>query len=896
MSSRAIRTPCLVLFVAAALSSLLVCAVPSAFASSCPQQAAAAPAQNPVPLQVIVVASQSEAEKIRAELEQGADFSALAKDKSTDPTANSGGYMGMVDPASLRPELREALRGVAPGGLSAIVHLPSGYTILKVLAAAPPAQSSPSASQQPQQAEAQRSNMGLAGNALQAMSAQGIMRNTADVSGLNEAEGALARFNKPDDWNQDPTEICQMRKDSYAHAKSQLEKFLAGDPSAIPAGAPAGGPQPAGHMFDRIQAVFGLGQLAAYQGDMNDAIAQYEKAAALASQSLPDAMPVFDETLGVAYLQRSEVENNVYRDPGERCIFPIAQRDKYAKTADSSKAIQYFLRYLKQKPDELEVKWLLNIAYMTTGAYPAGVPPQYLLDPKLFESAENFGRFKDVAHAAGVDSFAMAGGVIVDDFDNDGLLDIVSSSMDMCQPLHYFHNNGDGSFTDRAAQAHLSDQLGGLNIIQADYNNDGCMDILVLRGGWEVPQRKSLLRNNCDGTFTDVTVAAGLAQPATSTQAAVWTDINNDGLLDLFVGSENGAAQLFLNNGDGTFKDISHSAGIDTVAYAKGVVAADYDNDGWPDLYVSNFQGENLLYHNNHDNTFTEVAHDAGVLGNGRGFAAFFLDYDNDGWPDIFVTSYFTSVDETVRTYLGLPHNVTTLKLYRNLGNGTFQDVTKSVGLNKVFMPMGGNFGDFDNDGFLDIYLGTGNPSYASLVPNVLLHNDGAKKFTDVTFSSGTGELHKGHGVAFADFENNGKVDIAEEIGGAVPGDRHAFRLFENPGNDNDWITVKLVGVKSNRSAIGARIHITVTNAGSAPREIYRTVGSGGSFGASPLEQHIGIGKNAHIDNIEIWWPTSGTRQNFKSVDANQFLQIKEFDTSFTKLTRRSYVLGGVKP
>jgi tetratricopeptide (TPR) repeat protein len=866
---------------AVAIWSLSLCVAPSARPAACLLQATAP--TTPIPLQVIVVASQSEAEKIRAELRQGADFAALAKDKSTDPSANNGGYMGVVDPASLRPELREALRGVAPGGLSPIVHLPSGFTILKVLAAPP---QTPAASSQ--QAEPPRSNMGSAGTALQAMSAQGIMRNTADVSGLNEAEAALARFDKPTDWNQDPATICKMRNESYAHAKSQLEKFLAGDPSASPGGAPPGGPRP----IDRIQAIFGLGQLAAYQGDMNEAIAQYEKAATLAEQSLPEATPVFDETLGVAYLHRSEVDNNIYRDPGDRCIFPMAPKDKYSKTADSAKAIQYFLRYLKQKPDELEVKWLLNIAYMTTGAYPSGVPPQYLLDPKLFESGENVGRFKDVAPAAGVSSFAMAGGVIVDDFDNDGLFDIVSSSMDMCQPLHYFHNNGDGTFTDRAAQAHLSDQLGGLNIIQADYNNDGCTDILVLRGGWEIPQRKSLLKNNCDGTFTDVTKAAGLAEPATSTQTAVWTDINNDGLLDLFVGSENGPAQLFLNNGDGTFKDISHSAGIDKITYAKGVVAGDYDNDGWPDLYVSNFQGENLLYHNNHDNTFTEVAHDAGVLGNGRGFAAFFLDYDNDGWPDIFVTSYFTSVDETVRTYLGLPHNVTSLKLYRNLGNGTFRDVTREVGLNKVYMPMGGNFGDFDNDGFLDIYLGTGNPSYASLIPNVLLKNIDGKKFVDVTSSSGTGELHKGHGVAFADLENNGKVDIAEEIGGAVPGDRHAFRLFENPGNDNDWITVKLVGVKSNRGAIGARIHVTVENAGAPPREIYRTVNSGGSFGASPLEQHIGIGKSAHIDNIEIWWPTSNTRQNFRNVDSNQFIQIKEFDTTFTKLDRKPYHLG----
>jgi tetratricopeptide (TPR) repeat protein len=684
-------------------------------------------------------------------------------------------------------------------------------------------------------------------------------------------------------------EICKIRNESYAHAKSQLEKFLAGDASAMPPGAPPGRPKP----IDSIEAIFGLGQLAAYQGDMNAAIEQYEKAAKLSEQNLPEAIPVFDETLGVAYLHRSEMDNDVYRDPGEKCIFPIAPRDKYAKTADSARAVQYFLHYLKQKPDDLEVRWLLNIANMTMGTYPGGVPKEYLFDPKIFQSAEDVGRFKDVAPAAGVNTFSMAGGVIVDDFDNDGLLDIVSSSMDMCQALHFFHNNGDGTFTDRAKQANLSDQLGGLNIIQTDYDNDGCPDILVLRGGWEVPQRKSLLKNNCDGTFTDVTKAAGLAEPATSSQTAVWTDVNNDGLLDLFVGNENGASQLFLNNGDGTFKDISHSAGVDGVSYAKGVATADYDNDGWPDLYVSNFQGENLLYHNNHDNTFTEVAHDAGVLGNGRGFAAFFFDYDNDGWPDIFVTSYFTSVDETVRTYMGLPHNVTSLKLYRNLGNGTFHDVTREVGLNKVFMPMGGNFGDFDNDGFLDIYLGTGNPSYASLVPNVLLKNVDGKKFEDVTSSSGTGELHKGHGVAFADVENNGKVDIVTEIGGATPGDRHAFRLFENPGNGNDWITLKLVGVKTNRAAIGARIHITVENAGSGPRSIYRTVGSGGSFGASPLEQHIGLGQSARIMNIEIWWPTSNTRQNFANVAANEFIQVKEFEKEFTKLERKPYALCG---
>jgi hypothetical protein len=210
-------------------------------------------------------------------------------------------------------------------------------------------------------------------------------------------------------------------------------------------------------------------------------------------------------------------------------------------------------------------------------------------------------------------------------------------------------------------------------------------------------------------------------------------------------------------------------------------------------------------------------------------------------------------------------------------------------------MPMGSNFGDIDNDGYLDIYLGTGNPSYGSLLPNVLLHNKEGKFFSDVTAASGTGELHKGHGVAFADIDRDGDEDLLEEVGGAVPGDAHAFRLFENPGNGNDWINIKLVGVKSNRSAIGVRIKVTVENEGKGTRSIYRTVGSGGSFGASPLEQHIGLGKSARISQVEIWWPSTKTRQTFANVAKNQFLEIKEFATNYTKLERKSFRLGGAK-
>jgi hypothetical protein len=458
--------------------------------------------------------------------------------------------------------------------------------------------------------------------------------------------------------------------------------------------------------------------------------------------------------------------------------------------------------------------------------------------------------------------------------------------------MRYFHYNGDGTFSDRSAQAGLSDQLGGLNVVAADYNNDGCIDLLVLRGGWEFGMRKSLLRNNCNGTFSDVTGQSGLDARVTQTQSAVWADIDNDGNLDLFIANENSPAQLFHNRGDGTFEDISHAAGVDRTAFSKAVTAADYDNDGFVDFYVSNFDGSNFLYRNNGDRTFTEIAAQAGVREPLFSFSTWFFDYDNDGWPDLLVTDYPWSVDDIMRSYLHQPARSETMKLYRNLHNGTFEDVTAKVGLDRVFMPMGTNFGDVDNDGFLDMYLGMGNPSLGSLTPHELLRNDAGKRFVDITASSGTGELHKGHGIAFADLRRNGQEDIISENGGAIPAEKHTLRLFQNPGNRNDWVNLRLVGVKSNRMAIGAKIHVTVQNAGETARSIWRTVGETSSFGGNPTEQHIGLGPDAKIVSVDIFWPASGTHQHFAHVDKNVFIEIKEFDNSFTRLERKPVHMG----
>jgi tetratricopeptide (TPR) repeat protein len=822
-----------------------------------------APAQT-VTLRVIVVSSEAEAQQILDRLKQGEDFGTLARKRSIDPNAEDYGYLGKVDLNNLRPELREALKGLAPGRVTGAIKVPGGYAILQVL---PESEGS--------------IGPGMSVNRDLPLSGKGSIRYPADVAGQMIADLAFEKFPKPEGWEQDLSAICQARKQSLAAMESRLESKLYPAASDLsPAGAP----------IDLIQAHYALAQIEAYRGNMDKAVAEWETAYQIALSKVPAGAGQLEAVLGVAYLHKSEMENGVYSEPEEKCIFPPRPGAQYANVADSAKATDYFLKYLERKPDDLQTKWLLNLAYMTMGKYPVGVPKKYLIPPKAFESTQDIGRFVDVAPAAGLNLVSMANGVVVDDFDNDGLLDIMISSYDVCEPLHYFHNNGDGTFTDRAAAAGLAGQLGGLNIIQADYNNDGCMDLLVLRGAWEFPARKSLLRNNCDGTFTDVTKEAGLAQPATRTQTAVWADIDNDGFVDLFVGNENGPSQLFRNRGDGTFEDISHASGVDKIAFTKGLVAADYDNDGYVDFFVSNLYGGNFLYHNNHDRTFSEIAQKAGVqLPYSQSFASWFFDYDNDGWPDLLVNSYFFSADESLRSFLGLPHSAETIKLFKNMKNGTFKDVTGEVSLDKVYAPMGANFGDIDNDGFLDVYLGTGGPEYGFLLPKVLLRNDGGKSFVDISSAAGIGDLHKGHGTAFADLENNGQEDIVTSMGGATPGDAHALRVFKNPGNDNDWIHIKLVGVKSNRAAIGARIKITVENHGQGVRSIFRTVTSGGSFGASPLAQHIGLGKSARILNIEVWWPASNTMQNFSKIAPNQFFEIREFAKEYKVLTPKRF-------
>ena len=628
----------------------------------------------------------------------------------------------------------------------------------------------------------------------------------------------------------------------------------------------------------RLEKLITLYRLTMYEGEFAAAAAALEQARALVEGDprLHDQLPTILFYQGLAALRRGETENCVECPCTSSCIFPIDARAIHQQPDGSRQAIRYFTEYLRHQPDDLGVRWLMNVAAMTLGEYPAGVPPAFLIPPETFRSEFTIGPFTDIAAQVGITRLHPAGGAIMDDFDGDGLLDLVETTWDPTQPMAFSRNRGDGTFADSTAGSGLDRQLGGLYCVQTDYNNDGWLDIYVCRGAWTgIPQRHSLLRNNGGGTFTDVTREAGLLTPVDG-QVAAWADYDNDGWLDLFVGGERTRSRLYHNNRDGTFTEVALRAGVaNEGAMCKGANWGDFDGDGFPDLFLNNLGGSPGLYRNNRDGTFTNVAIPLGITGPSMGFSCWFWDYDNDGWLDLFAASYDPTLDEVVRSLLGRPVRGDTCRLYRNVQGRRFEDVTAAAGLDLAASPMGSNFADFDNDGFLDFYLGTGDPKYSLLVPNRMFKNVGGRRFADVTWSSRTGHLQKGHGVACGDWDRDGDVDLYEQLGGAVPGDRFRSVLFQNPGQGHRWLTVRLIGQQTNRPAVGARI--TVVLPGEPATMICRHVTSGSSFGANPFQQTIGLGTADRIERLEVHWPTSNTTQVFRDVPVNQAIEITEF-------------------
>ncbi len=270
-------------------------------------------------------------------------------------------------------------------------------------------------------------------------------------------------------------------------------------------------------------------------------------------------------------------------------------------------------------------------------------------------------------------------------------------------------------------------------------------------------------------------------------------------------------------------------------------------------------------------------------------FTTWFFDYDNDGWPDIFVSGYaIQDVGDLAAEALGLPFAGQRAKLYRNNRDGTFADVSKEAGLDKLLLSMGANFGDLDNDGWLDFYVGTGNPDLSVLIPNRMFRNDGGKRFQDVTTSGGFGQLQKGHAIAFGDLNNSGTQDIYSVVGGAVEADRYRHQLFANPGFGHHWLKLQLEGVRTNRCAIGARVKVVLPDA-AGERELHRIVGTGGSFGSATLRQEIGLGRAAAIKRVEIYWPGSATTQVLEGLQPDRCYHVREGEAEATPVALRTF-------
>ena len=644
-------------------------------------------------------------------------------------------------------------------------------------------------------------------------------------------------------------------------------------------------------------------------GNEADAINHYKQALEITRTHHgavpPLAVIEVNFSLGLAYMRMAETQNCCLRHTAESCILPIQGSGIHTEQDSSRQAIAHFAQVLHRTTADpsllytLGTRWLLNIAYMTIGTYPEKVPREYLIPPTAFESEENIPRFRNIAPKLGLDTFDLSGGAIADDFDNDGYLDIVVSTWDVKGQIRFFRNNRDGTFSERTRQAGLSGLYGGLNLVQGDYDNDGNVDILVLRGAWlgrKGRHPNSLLRNNGDGSFTDCTFDAGLGDVHYPTQTASWGDYDNDGDLDLYIGNESSQAfsapcQLFENNGNGTFTDVAGRARVQNHRLTKSVIWGDYNNDRLPDLYVSNLKQGNRLYRNNGDGTFTDEAKRLDVQAPQHSFPSWFWDFDNDGALDLYVSAYSAGIEHIAASALGSPVDTEMACLYRGDGGSDFSEVANQCNLVTPTAPMGSNFGDLDNDGYLDFYLGTGWPNYMELMPNTLYRNQGGGRFANVTYAGGFGHLQKGHGVVFADFDNDGDQDIFEQMGGAYPGDGYSNALYENPGFGHNWITIKLIGVRSNRSAIGARIHLRVLESG-MPRSIYKHVNSGGTFGCNPLRQTIGLGKSQQVELLQVFWPTTGLTQTFEGVACNQFIQIVEGAQEYTELKLRRLTLG----
>jgi len=534
-------------------------------------------------------------------------------------------------------------------------------------------------------------------------------------------------------------------------------------------------------------------------------------------------------------------------------------------------------------------RWLLNFSYMTIDRFPDAVPVKYRIETPFIDSFYGKGHdatlarhpdlsMEDQAEAFGVNTFDAGKGVAVEDFNGDGWLDIVTGGT--FSGTRYYENDHGLRFIDRTVESGLGKVTQAYMITAADYDNDGKMDLLISRPF----QRFALMHNEGNGRFTDQTISSGLlksepdANTAVYTCVTTWADVNNDGKLDLFIaqfaqkmpyvggllGRNPMSSKLYINLGGGHFADRTDEFGLtDTVNdnVFIGATFADYDRDGFPDLFVSApSRLRSVLLHNLGGKRFERT-----TLIDARepGFTTSFIDINHDGFPDLFQGTMALAIPSTANGILGKnPHRYAS-KIFLQK-NGVFENRSDYFDGDSPIGTMGASYGDINNDGCYDFYLGTGSPESWMVTPNLLFLGQSSKttctgRMENISSMFGAGTIQKGHAIVFADFNNDGLQDIYSSLGGMWPGDSWPNQLFVNKSTTgNSWLKIRLHGRQSNGFGVGAAIKVTASNP--AGEEIVRTydMDARTGFGSAPFLAHIGLMNANAVQSVQVRWPGSG--------------------------------------
>ncbi|HEX6201533.1 MAG TPA: VCBS repeat-containing protein [Thermoanaerobaculia bacterium] len=642
-------------------------------------------------------------------------------------------------------------------------------------------------------------------------------------------------------------------------------------------------------------AAFDAGFEALHRGDFAGAIAALEDDVARRGE---DRRNLF--WLALAHQRQAEAENclaalvggGAAHPPGAHrpaavCTLPLAAT--HARPAHAAAALDLYLRLLdRHRPDDPLVRWLAHFTARTIGRGSAVIPRRQRIATPFLDRFEGEGRrraaarhadlrFVDRAAELGVAVLDAGKGVAVEDFDGDGDLDLVTGGT--YDPLRYFENAG-GRFVERSAEAGFSAVVQPFTITGADYDGDGRVDLFVSRPF----HGSTLLRNLGGGRFADVTRQVGLAVPeghVEFTSGSAWGDYDLDGDLDLFV-ARYGARVPFargllarrplpsrlLRNDGGRFVDASRQAGLAGLL-AEGVFAAaafgDFDGDSWPDLYLSSVaRGASVLLANRGGRF---VATDL-VANPDPGFTAAFVDVDHDGRLDLFQGAQGPAAEAVENAVFGERPDRYANVVHRQTADGFERAGALFAGGSPV-ASMGASYGDLDNDGCLDFYLGTGSPEAWFVLPNLMYRGerDGTRctgRMDDVSMLQGFGTVQKGHGIVFFDFDGDGDQDVYSSLGGMWPGDRWPNQLFVNESEEvGSWVAIRLRGRRTNRAGVGARLRVVARNA--AGEEIVRhaVVDQRTGFGSAPFVAHVGLLDAVEIVGVDVAWPASRTVKRY---------------------------------